>query len=214
MRWEVSTWCVVIYIEPSLLWGRVLYMESFYIVDRFHRSELHGGRCVAFCKANTRILLMNLHAWKPITFGVKGSSYFCSQITGSVENSVPLYIDISRTSGRSSDLPFLLFIYYSTLSRQWLSTKKMSILLAHLSQNKYYIHRKLMKMMTTVYYYYVLFLINVFKNKIDCCYIMDTVGLRVPTKKIRDLFTLTSVKSQTLSFQQGASRLQTTSGNL
>jgi hypothetical protein len=32
-----------------------------------------------------------------------------------------------------------------------------------------------------------LFLINVFKNKIDCCSIMDTVSLRVPTKPIRDL---------------------------
>jgi hypothetical protein len=31
-----------------------------------------------------------------------------------------------------------------------------------------------------------LFLINVFKNKIDCCSIMDTVALRVPTKQIRD----------------------------
>jgi hypothetical protein len=31
-----------------------------------------------------------------------------------------------------------------------------------------------------------LFLINVFKNKIDCCSIMNTVGLRVPTKHIRD----------------------------
>jgi hypothetical protein len=25
----------------------------------------------------------------PITFGMKGSSYLCSQITGSVENAVP-----------------------------------------------------------------------------------------------------------------------------
>jgi hypothetical protein len=30
-----------------------------------------------------------------------------------------------------------------------------------------------------------LFLINVFRNKTDCCPIMDTVGLRVPTQQIR-----------------------------
>jgi hypothetical protein len=31
-----------------------------------------------------------------------------------------------------------------------------------------------------------LFLINAFKNKINCCCIMATLGLRVPTKQIRD----------------------------
>jgi hypothetical protein len=36
----------------------------------------------------------------------------------------------------------------------------------------------------------VLFLINVFKNKIYCCSILGTVDLRVPTKQIRDLSTL------------------------
>jgi hypothetical protein len=34
-----------------------------------------------------------------------------------------------------------------------------------------------------------LFLINVFKNKVDCCSIMDNVGLRVPTKQIRGFST-------------------------
>jgi hypothetical protein len=33
------------------------------------------------------------------------------------------------------------------------------------------------------------FLINVFKNKINCCCVMDIVVLRVPTKKIRDFST-------------------------
>jgi hypothetical protein len=41
----------------------------------------------------------------PITFGMKGSSYLCSQITGGVENAVPLHVDIPCTSGRGSDLP-------------------------------------------------------------------------------------------------------------
>jgi hypothetical protein len=35
----------------------------------------------------------------PITFGMKGSSYLCSQITGGVENAVPLHADIPRTGG-------------------------------------------------------------------------------------------------------------------
>jgi hypothetical protein len=53
-----------------------------------------------------RILLMNQHLWQPITFGMKGSSYVCSQLTGGVENAVPLHVDIPRTGGRGSDLPF------------------------------------------------------------------------------------------------------------
>jgi hypothetical protein len=41
----------------------------------------------------------------PITFGMKGSSYLCPQITGGVENAVPLHVDIPRTGGRGFDLP-------------------------------------------------------------------------------------------------------------
>jgi hypothetical protein len=41
----------------------------------------------------------------PITFGMKGSSYLCSQITGGVENAIPLHIDIPRTGGKGFDLP-------------------------------------------------------------------------------------------------------------
>jgi hypothetical protein len=41
----------------------------------------------------------------PITFGMKGGSYLCSQITGGVENAVPLHVDIPRTGGREFDLP-------------------------------------------------------------------------------------------------------------
>jgi hypothetical protein len=37
---------------------------------------------------------------------MKGSSYFCSQITGGDENAGPLHEDIPRTGGRNSDLPF------------------------------------------------------------------------------------------------------------
>jgi hypothetical protein len=39
----------------------------------------------------------------PIIFGMKGSSYLCSQITG-VENGAPLHVDIPRTGGRGFDL--------------------------------------------------------------------------------------------------------------
>jgi hypothetical protein len=41
----------------------------------------------------------------PITFGMKGSSYLCSQITGGVENALLLHIDIPCTGGRGFDLP-------------------------------------------------------------------------------------------------------------
>jgi hypothetical protein len=53
-----------------------------------------------------RILLMNQHARWLVTFGIKGNSYFCSQIIGGVENAFPLCVDIPRTGGRNSDLPF------------------------------------------------------------------------------------------------------------
>jgi hypothetical protein len=43
---------------------------------------------------------------------------------------------------------------------------------------------------------------------------MDTVGLRVPTKQIRDFPPLMSVMPQDLGLQQGASQLQTASENL
>jgi hypothetical protein len=39
-------------------------------------------------------------------FRMKGSSSLYSQITGGVENAVPLHTDFSCTSGRGSDLSF------------------------------------------------------------------------------------------------------------
>jgi hypothetical protein len=59
----------------------------------------------------------------PITFGMKGGSFFCSQITGGVENAVPLHVDIPRTGRRGFDLPsedslqeYLKFSYECFLS--------------------------------------------------------------------------------------------------
>jgi hypothetical protein len=43
---------------------------------------------------------------KAIIFEMKGRSCLYSQITGGVENSVPLHVDIPCTGGRQSDLPF------------------------------------------------------------------------------------------------------------
>jgi hypothetical protein len=37
---------------------------------------------------------------------MKGCSYLRSQITGGVENAIPLHADIPRTGGRGSNLPF------------------------------------------------------------------------------------------------------------
>jgi hypothetical protein len=55
-----------------------------------------------------------------------------------------------------------------------------------------------------------LFLINAFKNKIVCWSIMDTVGVRVPTKQIRDFYAFNVSNISRLTLQQVASRLQTT----
>jgi hypothetical protein len=41
----------------------------------------------------------------PITFGMKGSYYLCSQNTGGAENAVSLHLDIPCTGGRGFDLP-------------------------------------------------------------------------------------------------------------
>jgi hypothetical protein len=41
----------------------------------------------------------------PITFAMKESSDLCSQITGDVENAVPLHANIPRTGGWDFDLP-------------------------------------------------------------------------------------------------------------
>jgi hypothetical protein len=59
-----------------------------------------------------------------------------------------------------------------------------------------------------------IFVTNIFKNLFDFCYIVDIVCHVIPTKQIRDFSTLTSVISQELALQQGASRLQTISESL
>jgi hypothetical protein len=41
-----------------------------------------------------------------ITFGMKGSSYLCSQITGGVEDVVPLHVNIPCIGGGGSGLLF------------------------------------------------------------------------------------------------------------
>jgi hypothetical protein len=40
-----------------------------------------------------------------ITFGMKGCSYLCSQITGGVEKAVPLKTNIPHTGRKGFDLP-------------------------------------------------------------------------------------------------------------
>jgi hypothetical protein len=59
----------------------------------------------------------------PITYGMKGSSYLSSQITGRVENAVPVHVDSPRTSRIGFDLPsedalqeYLKFLYEYFLS--------------------------------------------------------------------------------------------------
>jgi hypothetical protein len=59
-----------------------------------------------------------------------------------------------------------------------------------------------------------LFLISVFKNRTECGSIMDTVGLRVPTKQIKDFSTFKVSMFQDLALQQGTSQLQIASADL
>jgi hypothetical protein len=48
-----------------------------------------------------------------------------------------------------------------------------------------------------------IFLVNIFKNKINCYSIMDTVGLHIPAKQIRGFPLLDSKMSRDLALQQG-----------
>jgi hypothetical protein len=59
-----------------------------------------------------------------------------------------------------------------------------------------------------------LFLISILKNNMHGCSSMNTAGLRVLSKQIREFPSLTSLTSQDLDLQQGASQLQTASAHL
>jgi hypothetical protein len=75
-----------------------LYVQGGFLLCRpVPRLCASRQPCVACCEAHA-----NQHAWRPITFGMKGSSYLSSQITGGVENAVPLHVDFPSTGGRSS----------------------------------------------------------------------------------------------------------------
>jgi hypothetical protein len=52
-----------------------------------------------------------------------------------------------------------------------------------------------------------LFLINVFKGKINCPCILDTVGIRVPTRQIREFYTFNVSSALKHSPSSGASLL-------
>jgi hypothetical protein len=58
---------------------------------------------------------------------------------------------------------------------------------------------------------HALFLVHVFKHKINYRSIMDTAGLRVPTKQIRDSSILNAEMTRDLTLHQGNSQLQTAS---
>jgi hypothetical protein len=85
--------------NPIFCRGRIFTLLSGSTAQRF----MAAGAPLA--ERRIRILPMNQHAWRPITFETKGSPYLCSQFTGDVENAVPLHVDTPRTGG-SSDLPF------------------------------------------------------------------------------------------------------------
>jgi hypothetical protein len=74
-----------------------------------------------------RILSMTQHA---DNIWMKGSSYLYSQITGGVENAVPLHVDIPRTGGRGSDLPTNVFFRFFIHSRVTAGPYVISLLLS------------------------------------------------------------------------------------
>jgi hypothetical protein len=85
----------------SILSRLLLYREFRTSVDRFMalRFTTTGAPLAA---RRIRILPMNQHAYRPITFGMKGSSYIGSQITRGVDNADALHVDIPVTGERGS----------------------------------------------------------------------------------------------------------------
>jgi hypothetical protein len=83
-----------------------LYSEDVYLVDRFHISALHDGRCTACCEAHTNFVdepacLIADNVRKE----ANKTSPLCTDHR-CVENAVPLHADIPRTGGRGSDSRF------------------------------------------------------------------------------------------------------------
>jgi hypothetical protein len=95
------------------------------------RSQLRASPRVAHCMLQSA---REFCRWLSmlITFGMKGSSYLCSQITGGVKNAVPLHIDIPLTGRRGFYLPsedslqeYLKFPYECFLSvLQWFKSQR------------------------------------------------------------------------------------------
>jgi hypothetical protein len=72
--------------------------QGFYFLDRFHGTAPVHRMLRGSCEFYRRLT--------SATFGMKGNTYLCSQITGGVENALSLHVHIPRTGGKSSDLPF------------------------------------------------------------------------------------------------------------
>jgi hypothetical protein len=69
------------------------YREDFYFVDQFHCSALQGDQCTTGCEVHTNFAdesacLMVDNVWNEVVNN--------SQITGGVENAVPLHVDIFK----------------------------------------------------------------------------------------------------------------------
>jgi hypothetical protein len=81
---------------------------------------LHSVLCTAGCEADTNFAAKSICLLAHI---FRNEVVNNSQITGGVENVVPLHVDIPRTSGRCSDLPsadvlqeYMKFFYECFLS--------------------------------------------------------------------------------------------------
>jgi hypothetical protein len=113
-------------------------LNTWRILMKFTRSRLcasplPGHRRPLSAREFCRWLIM------PIIFGMKGNSYLCSQITGSVENAVPLHVDIPRTGGRGFWFTFWWFsvaiIQISLRMFSFSSSSVRELLLAPMSSN-------------------------------------------------------------------------------
>jgi hypothetical protein len=69
------------------------HREDFYFADRFHGSALYGDRTVACCETHTNFVDESA---RMTIDNIRNEVVNNSQITGGVENAVPVHVDIFR----------------------------------------------------------------------------------------------------------------------
>jgi hypothetical protein len=72
-------------IYRSTLYTFSIYRKVLIFVGRFTALRFTAAGA-SLAARRIRIFPMNQHAWRPITFGMKGSSYICLHVTVGVES--------------------------------------------------------------------------------------------------------------------------------